>query len=245
MTGSLCAFLSDGATATVGSLCAYWSVESNEEDTQLEAPSHVVFGLAGAVVIDSAMHHFTGPALIGGPSPTFDSVAIKALYYAFAALGAIAPDIDNARSTIGKRAGFVSKGIQHLAGHRTLFHSILGMALVGMFIYLSQYVLGLTLLRLGLPGTAYALAAGLKPGLNVASGVGVAFASFLIGYFLHLVADSLTLGGVPWLWPDHTRFGFPPSRTWRFKSGSRMEPVVVVTVAVLVVVGVFTQHLRF
>ena len=96
-----------------------------------------------------------------------------------------------------------------------------------------------------MPGTAYALAAGLRPGLNVASGVGIAFAAFLVGYLLHLVADSLTLGGVPWLWPDHTRFGFPPNRKWRFKSGSRMEPVVVVTVAVLVVVGVFTQHLRF
>ncbi|HKV85350.1 MAG TPA: metal-dependent hydrolase [Ktedonobacterales bacterium] len=211
----------------------------------MEAPSHVVFGLAGAVVIDSAVHHFTGPALIGGPAPTADTVAIKVIYYAFAALGAISPDIDNARSTIGRRAGFVSKGIQHLAGHRTLFHSILGMALVGMFIWITQYVLGLTLLRLGLPGTAYALAAGLQPGLNLASGLGIAFAAFLVGYFLHLVADSLTLGGVPWLWPDHTRFGFPPNRKWRFKSGSRMEPVVVVTVAVLVIVGVFTHTLRF
>lgn len=211
----------------------------------MEAPSHVVFALAGAVVIDSAAHHFTGPALIGGPTPTVDVVAIKALYYGFAAIGAISPDIDNARSTIGKRAGFVSKGLQHLAGHRTLFHSLLGMALVGMFIWLAQYALGLALLRLGLPGTAYALAAGLRPGFNLASGVGIAFAAFLIGYFLHLVADSLTLGGVPWLWPDHTRFGFPPNRKWRFKSGSRMEPVVVVTVAVLVIVGVFTRHLRF
>ncbi|MGH2485271.1 MAG: metal-dependent hydrolase, partial [Ktedonobacterales bacterium] len=140
----------------------------------MEAPSHVVFGLAGAVVIDSAVHHFTGPALLGGPAPTADTVAIKVIYYAFAALGAISPDIDNARSTIGRRAGFVSKGIQHLAGHRTLFHSILGMGLVGMFIWVTQYVLGLTLLRLGLPGTAYALAAGLQPGLNLASGVGIA-----------------------------------------------------------------------
>ena len=112
-----------------------WTEKSGEEETQLEAPSHVVFGLAGAVVIDSAVHHFTGPALLGGPAPTADTVAIKVIYYAFAALGAISPDIDNARSTIGKRAGFVSKGIQHLAGHRTLFHSILGMGLVGMFIW--------------------------------------------------------------------------------------------------------------
>ena len=211
----------------------------------MEAPSHVVFALAGAVVVDSAAHHFTGPALIGGPSTTLDTVAIKALYYGFAALGAIAPDIDNARSTIGKRAGFVSKGIQHLAGHRTLFHSILGMALVGMLIYLTQYMLGLALLRLGLPGTAYALAAGLRPGFSLASGVGIAFAAFFIGYFLHLVADSLTVGGVPWFWPNRTRLGFPPNRNWRFKSGSPMEPVVVVTVAVLVIVGVFTRTLRF
>jgi hypothetical protein len=39
--------------------------------------------------------------------------------------------------------------------------------------------------------------------------------------------------------------GFPPNRHWRFKTGSRAEPVVVVLVGVAVIVGVFTQYVRF
>ena len=74
------------------------------------------------------------------------------------------------------------------------------------------------------------------PGFNVAQGLGVAFVGFLVGYFLHLVADSLTIGGVPWLWPSHARFGFPPNHKWRFKSGTWVEKVVVVVVS-LVVIG--------
>jgi len=210
----------------------------------VEGPSHVVFGLAGAVVVDSVMH-LSGPPLLGFGVPSVDHLALKAIYFGFAAIGALAPDIDNARSTIGQQAGLLSKGIQHFAGHRRLFHSIAGLVLVGVFIWLAQYALGLALYRLGLHTTGSSLGAGLRPGFDLASGPGVAFAAFLTGYFLHLVADSLTLGGVPWLWPSHARFGFPPDRNMRFRSGSRLEPVVVVAVAVLVIVGIFTGHLLF
>jgi inner membrane protein len=205
----------------------------------------VVFGLAGAVVAESVLH-VTSPALF--PLPTdpaglTNTLAIKIIYYGFAALGALAPDIDNARSTVGKRTGFVSKGIQHIAGHRTFFHSLFGLFVVGLFIWAAQYALGLFLYNnLGLLA-GEELASGVGPGWSVHSGIGVAFAAFLIGYFLHLVADSLTLGGVPWLWPNRTRFGFPPERSWRFKSGDPQERVVVVTIAVLVIIGVFIGRL--
>ena len=208
----------------------------------MEGPSHVVFGLAGAVVVDS-FFHVSGPPIVGSGALTVDTVALKVIYYGFAALGALAPDIDNARSTIGKRAGFVSKGIQHLAGHRTLFHSLLGLALVGMVIWLAQYALGLELYRLGLHRTGEYLGAGVGPGLNLVSDRGVAFLALLIGYFLHLVADSLTIGGVPWLYPSPVRFGFPPDRNMRFRSGSTMEPIVVVAVCVIVIVALVTGHL--
>jgi len=207
----------------------------------LEGPSHVVFGLAGAVVAESVFH-VTTPALFPLPSDAgtlANTLALKIIFYGFAALGALAPDIDNARSTIGQHAGFVSKGIQHIAGHRTFFHSLFGLVVVGTFIWAAQYAVGLFLFNnLGLTAGEQ-LASGVGPGGSFHSGLGVAFVGFLIGYFLHLVADSLTLGGVPWLWPNRTRFGFPPERTWRFKSGSREEPIVVVILAVLVIVGVF------
>src|SRR5262249_2146329 len=114
---------------------------------------------------------------------------------------------------------------------------------VATFIWGAQYAIGLLLFnQLGL-SAGEQLASGVGPGGNLHSGLGVAFVAFLIGYFLHLVADSLTLGGVPWLWPNRTRYGLPPGRNWRFKSGSREEPIVVVTVAVLVIVGIFLGKL--
>ncbi len=202
----------------------------------------MVFGLAGAVVAESVLHVTTPPLfpLPSDPGTLANTLAMKIIFYGFAALGALAPDIDNARSTIGERAGVVSKGIQHVAGHRTFFHSLLGMAIVGAVIWAIQYVMGLFLYnQLGLHAAAERLASGIGPGFDFHAGAGIAFTAFMIGYFLHLLADSLTLGGVPWLWPNHERFGFPPERRWRFKSGSREEPIVVITIAVLVIVGIF------
>lgn len=217
---------------------------ARREEPRVRGSSHVVFGLAGAVVVDS-LFHVTGAPLLGGAVPTPDLVAQKAIYYSFAAVGALAPDIDNARSTIGRRAGILSKEIQHLAGHRTLFHSILGLALVGAIIWGAQYGLGLVLAHYGLYHAAASLGVSLAPGSPVVVGLGIAFKAFLVGYLLHLVADSLTEGGVPWLWPNHTRFGFPPNRHWRFRSGSAWEPVVVALVCLLVIGGIYTQYLTF
>lgn len=214
----------------------------------MRGSSHVVFGLAGAVVVSSAATHLTGLSLAGAPfgtAPlTFDLLAQKVIFYGFAALGALTPDIDNARSTLGQRLGPVSKGIQHLAGHRTFFHSLLGMAVMGALVWAAQYALGLGLYRLGLASTGEALGAGIGSGF-VAPGVGIAFAGLMVGYFLHLVADSLTEGGVPWLWPSHVRYGFPPNRHMRFRTGSVWEPVIVVAVTVAVIVAVVFGKLPF
>jgi inner membrane protein len=197
----------------------------------VEGPSHVVFGLAGAVLLDSWLH-LSGPAILGAPTPpTADQVALKLIFYGVAAVGALVPDIDNARSTFGRHMGIVSKEIQKHAGHRTIFHSLVGLAIAGAVVFAAEWGVAYFFQTQGWSRTAEALVAQ------------VALIALLVGYGLHLVADSLTLGGVPWLWPLHKRFGFPPKRSWRFRSGSRMEPVVVVAVSVAVVVGLFTHAL--
>jgi inner membrane protein len=214
----------------------------------VEGPSHVVFGLAGAVVADS-LFHLSGPALLGSPLPAdphtaADALLLKGVFYGFAALGALTPDIDNARSTLGKRMGVVSKEFQHLAGHRTFFHSIIGMLVVGAVIFGLQYALGWGLYDLGYQHAGIALGGGSGPAVDRASVRGVALIALLVGYLLHLIADSLTIGGVPWLWPSKVRFGFPPNRHWRFKSGSKVEPVVVVIVSVAVIACLWFGVLR-
>ena len=195
----------------------------------MRGTSHVVFGLAGAVLIANIhagpFHYIAGPSLLAAPV-TIDLTAEKVIYYGFAALGALTPDIDNARSTLGKRLGVVSKGLQHLTGHRTFFHSLLGLAIVGAIIWAIQYGLGLALYNSGLRVTGEAL------------GGGIAFTGLMIGYFLHLVADSLTLEGVPWLWPYKVYLGFPPNRHLRFRTGTIWETITVVALSVAVLVAV-------
>jgi len=203
----------------------------------MRGTSHVVFGLAGAVLIANATH-VAGPSILAAPA-TIDLAAEKAIFYGFAALGALTPDIDNARSALGQRLGPISKGIQHLTGHRTFFHSLLGLAVVGAIVWAAQYALGLALYNIGLRYTGEALTAGLNPsGGFIAPGVGIAFAGLMIGYFLHLAADSLTLEGVPWLWPYKAYLGFPPSRHLRFRTGTIWETIIVVVLSVAVLVAV-------
>lgn len=211
------------------------------KESALRGPSHVVFGLAGAVVIASATH-IAGPSLLGGTSVTFDLLAEKVIFYGFAALGALSPDIDNARSTLGQKLGPVSRGIQHLAGHRTFFHSLIGMSVIGAIVWAAQYALGLALYHYGLTATGESLGSGINPAGFLSPGVGIAFAGLMVGYLLHLVADSLTEGGVPWMWPSKERFGFPPNRHMRFKTGSVWEPIIVVAVSVAVILGVIFGH---
>jgi inner membrane protein len=200
----------------------------------MRGSSHVVFGLAGAVIIANIHPGVAGPSLLAAPV-TIDLVAEKAIFYGFAALGALTPDIDNARSSLGKRLGPISRGFQHLTGHRTFFHSLLGLAIVGAIVWAGQYALGLALYNAGLKLTGAALNSGYNPsGAFIAPGVGIAFAGLMIGYFLHLVADSLTERGVPWLWPYKVYFGFPPNHHLRFRTGSLWEPIVVVTISVMV-----------
>ena len=123
-------------------------------------------------------------------------------------VAALVPDIDNARSTLGQRLGPISKGIQHYIGHRKLFHSLLGLALTGLVVFGAQFGLGALLLHFGLSGAAQKLDVGLPPQQWLNTGLGLAFIGMLVGYFLHLVADSLTTEGVPWLFPWHLYFGF-------------------------------------
>lgn len=212
----------------------------------MNGSSHAVFGVAGAAVIDSFLH-VSGPAVFGGSTTVTGAlIAEKLVFYGFAALGALTPDIDNARSTLGKKLGPISKGIQHVAGHRRFFHSIIGLLVMGALIWGAQYGIGVLLYRTGADAGARQLGealAGSALGIDVAKGAGIAFTALLIGYFLHLVADSLTIGGVPWLWPSRVRFGFPPNHKWRFKSGTWVEKVVVALVCIAVVAGIFTGYL--
>ncbi len=139
----------------------------------MNATTHAIFGVAA----------LTGTALLAGVEPPI---------YAYPAAVAAAwlPDVDNPRSRLGNGLSRLKSPVLNLVtrplswalritsfllvrtvGHRTLTHSLLGVALFALpvWLFLGDY-----------PNLFYALVA---------------------GYASHLVADALNTRGVPLLWP--------------------------------------------
>jgi inner membrane protein len=193
----------------------------------MQGKSHLLIGLAAGVVFDSATH-ISGAPLTGNSTVTVPLLMSKAAYYFSVGFGALLPDIDNAQSTIGHRFGWISKEIQHVAGHRTIFHSLLGLIIGSLLaIGLEQLVSYLLALR------------GFTLPTGVISSSHLIFIGVLFGCIAHILADALTIGGVPLLWPSHKRYGFPPNPKLRFRTGTWPETVIVWLTIISVAIGVW------
>ena len=197
----------------------------------MEGRSHLLIGLTAGVVLDNFVH-LSGPPLTMVKSVTLVLLVRKAVYYFMVGFGALLPDIDNARSTLGQKLGPISKEIQHIAGHRTLFHSILGLVLGSLLaIGLQQVVIYLLAQR----GFA-------TPALYISESH-LVFIAILFGCIMHIAADALTQGGVPLFWPNRKRFGFPPNPRWRFRTGTWPEFAIVWGFMILVGIGVWQAYI--
>ena len=193
-----------------------------EEPRRMLGRSHVMFGLTAAVVLDGVVH-ISGPPLSSASSVPLELIINKVIFFSMVALGALLPDIDNAQSSIGHKFGWISKEIQHIAGHRTIFHSLLGLLLGSL---LALGVEQLVILLLAQRGFIFPAQFVEKSHLVLVA--------VLVGCILHIAADGLTEGGVPLLWPYHKRFGFPPNPHWRFRTGDWPEYVIVYSCMLLV-----------
>jgi len=197
----------------------------------MEGRSHLLIGLTAGVVLDSVVH-ITGEPLLAAKGITLGLLVNKIIYYTMVGFGALLPDIDNAHSTLGHKFGWFSKQIQHLAGHRTLFHSLLGLFIGSlMAIGLEQLVAYLLVQRGFIIPAQFITASHLI------------FIAVLFGCIIHIAADAMTEGGVPLLWPNHKRFGFPANPHWRFRTGTWPEFVIVWSFMVLVAVGIYQSIL--
>lgn len=125
-------------------------------------------------------------------------------------LGGIAPDIDQPTAPlwrnipVGRYFGKIFGAL--VGGHRFFCHSILGVAAFG--------VLSLLLLQFLQP---------IMPNVDIH----FVWGAFLTGVVSHLIMDSFTKEGVPWLLPIPFKFGFPPLRRLRVTTGKGMENFVV------------------
>src|SRR5207302_459655 len=117
-------------------------------------------------------------------------------------LGGIAPDIDQPTAPFWRNlpiGGIVGKIIaKMLGGHRFLTHSIIGLALMGFVVHWLLSVLQ-----------------PIVPNVQIE----YVWWAFMIGMFSHLVMDSFTKEGVPWLLPIPIKFGLPPLRRLRITAG--------------------------
>jgi inner membrane protein len=197
----------------------------------MEGRSHLLIGLTAGVVLDSFVHLSGDPLTMAKTVPLILLVK-KAVYYFSVGFGALLPDIDNARSTLGHKLGRISKEIQHLAGHRTLFHSILGLVIGSLLaVGLEQVVIYFLSVR------------GFTPPAQFVGASHLVFFGVLFGCIMHIAADALTLGGVPLLWPSRKRYGFPPDARWRFRTGTWPEFVIVWSFMILVAICIWQSIL--
>lgn len=154
---------------------------------------------------------FTALNFIVATQQNVPQMTFATAFVAFGAnmIGGLLPDIDDKTADIWDKirgGSLLARIVKPLiGGHRMMSHSLIGMAIVG---YLSHYTLQYI-------------------GTVLLVDINIVWWALMIGYMSHLVADSLTTEGVPWLLPVPIRFGFPPLKTFRIKTGGIAENAIV------------------
>jgi inner membrane protein len=145
-------------------------------------------------------------------------------------IGGITPDIDQPTAPFWRNlpiGGIFGKIIGRLlGGHRFITHSILGLLLFGWLCWL--------------------LLTFLSP-VMTSIDIWIVWAAFMIGMVTHLVMDSFTKEGVPWLLPIPIKFGFPPIRRLRITTGKWIENFVVLPMLIIfniLFISVYYSELR-
>lgn len=124
-------------------------------------------------------------------------------------LGAVVPDLDQPTAEFWNRipAGTILGRLVHplMGTHRLISHSIVGVILAGI----------------GLKHLLTAIGGVLLVDMNVV------WWATMMGYLSHMVMDTFTREGVPWLFPIPIRFGFPPFKFLRITTGGMIEKGVI------------------
>ncbi len=159
--------------------------------------------------------------------PVTWSIAVAALAGSF--IGSVAPDIDQPTAKLWDSiplGGLFGKLTCYaLGGHRNLSHSILGTVL---FYWLMRWVISFLPPQWGIDHA-------------------VLLQSALIGFMAHLLADSVTVMGIPIFWPFGANMGFPPRpfEGIRIITGKWFENLIVfplVTVLLVAIIGLHLSH---
>ena len=120
-------------------------------------------------------------------------------------VGGLAPDLDQPTADLYHRVrgGSILAKIIHplLGGHRYISHSIVGILLFGFVLQILLDMAGKVLLV----------------------DMDIVWWAFMIGFISHLIMDLFTRDGLPVLFPIPIRFGIPPLKFLRMKTGGIVE----------------------
>jgi|HigsolmetaAR206D_1030411.scaffolds.fasta_scaffold00003_122 inner membrane protein len=166
----------------------------------MKGTAHKIAGACSALVVSSWMFR-------GGSSDAVTVLAIGSSVVG-GALGGLLPDIDHPGSTLGRRVRILSKPINMLFGHRGLTHTPLALFLLTYLLFVCS---------------------GWIPWEW--KGYELSFCMGLItGYASHLLLDSLTLSGIPLLYPFSAR----TFRLARLRTGRDDWLVILLTLGITV-----------
>ncbi len=158
---------------------------------------------------DLAAFTALGLVVVTHPLP---KITLATALVAFTAnmLGGIAPDVDQPTAPFWRNlpiGGMFGKFFgKLLGGHRFLSHSVLGFFIFG--------VLWSILLKILKPSF---------PNLDM----DIIWWAFMIGFASHLIMDTFSKEGVPWLLPIPVKFGIPPIRALRMTTGGLIEKFIL------------------
>jgi inner membrane protein len=142
-------------------------------------------------------------------------------------IGSIVPDIDQPTASIWNDiplGGFLGKITQRaLGGHRNLSHSLLGLGLFWLLMHWLSYLIPATW---PINSPVFEISA-------------------LIGFIFHLLADSVTVRGIPLFWPFGRDMGFPPYplQGIRIITGHWFENMIVFPVVTVVLIAIIASHI--
>jgi len=139
-------------------------------------------------------------------------------------IGALAPDIDQSTANLWRRlpagSAFGKLLAPILGGHRMISHSIIGIFIFGFLLKALLNVVGTIVLV----------------------DMDIVWWAFMIGFVSHLLIDSITRDGVPWLFPVPINFGFPPFRFMRFKTGGVIEKSIVFPILLIINIWIYYTY---
>ena len=142
-------------------------------------------------------------------------------------IGGILPDIDQPTAPLWKNlpvGKYVGKSVDTLlGGHRFISHSLIGLAVFGSL--------------------AYAVLNFLHPSMTHVN-INLIWWAFMVGLVSHLILDSFTKEGVPWLLPIRKKIGFP-NKDLRITTGKRVENFVVFPAILVFDIWFCISHYNF